>query len=42
MAIILRNAILVDLDPPGVEEGELRVDSGFIAARGRAASEPAD
>ncbi len=42
MAIILRNAILVDLDPPGVEEGELRVDGGFIAARGRAAAEPAD
>jgi len=42
MAVILRNAILVDLDPPGVEEGDLRVDGGSVAARGRAVAEPAD
>ena len=35
MAIVLKNAILVDLDPPGVEHGELHVEDGRIAARGR-------
>jgi putative selenium metabolism protein SsnA len=42
MGVVLRNAVLVDLDPPGVEEGGLRVDGGFIAARGPVAAGPAD
>lgn len=40
MAILLCNACLVDLDPPGVEEnGRLRIEEGRIAARGEAARE---
>lgn len=34
MAIVLSNALLVDLDPPRVEAGAIRVESGKIVARG--------
>jgi putative selenium metabolism protein SsnA len=34
MAIVLRNAVLADLDPPRVEVGGLRMDGGQIIARG--------
>ncbi|MGD0138199.1 MAG: amidohydrolase family protein [Tepidisphaeraceae bacterium] len=33
MAIVLRNALLADLDPIGVERGDLRIESGRIAGR---------
>ncbi|MFO0840315.1 MAG: amidohydrolase family protein [Phycisphaerae bacterium] len=36
MSMILKNALLVDLDPPRVEAAELRLDGGRIAARGAA------
>jgi putative selenium metabolism protein SsnA len=42
MSIILDNAILVDLDPPGVESESLRVDEGCIVARGSVVPGPAD
>lgn len=42
MAIVLTNAILVDLDPPAVESGELRIDKGKVLDRGRAVSREAD
>jgi putative selenium metabolism protein SsnA len=35
MAIILRNALLADLDPIGVEASDLRIDAGRIEARGK-------
>lgn len=34
MAIILTNAMIVDLDPPNVESGALRIDGPAIAERG--------
>jgi putative selenium metabolism protein SsnA len=34
MAIVLRNALLADLDPVAVEAGDLRIDGGRIVARG--------
>jgi putative selenium metabolism protein SsnA len=34
MPLVLRNAILADLDPPRVETGSLRIDAGQIVARG--------
>jgi putative selenium metabolism protein SsnA len=37
MGIVLTNAILVDIDPPRVERGSLRIEGGTIAARGEAA-----
>ena len=33
MAIVLHNALLVDLDPISVEPGELRIDGGVITER---------
>ncbi len=42
MALVLQNALLVDLDPPRVEAGGLRVDRGRIVARGGVAAGPAD
>jgi len=33
MAIVLSNALLVDLDPPRLEAGAIRIDSGKIVAR---------
>lgn len=41
MAIVLSNALLVDLDPPRVEAGAIRIDSGKIVARA-ASITPAD
>jgi putative selenium metabolism protein SsnA len=34
MGIVITNALLLDLDPPGAEPGELRIDGEHIAARG--------
>ena len=34
MGIVLKNALLVDLDPVGVEHGAIRVDGGRIVERG--------
>lgn len=42
MAVVLQNAILVDLDPPRVEQGGLRVDGGLIAERGPVVAQPVD
>ncbi|MBN1511236.1 MAG: amidohydrolase family protein [Phycisphaerae bacterium] len=42
MGVVLRHAVLVDLDPPGVQEGGLRLDGGFIASRGGVNAEPGD
>ncbi len=33
MALVLQNAVLVDLDPPRVETGGLRIAGGQIVAR---------
>ncbi len=41
MNTILRNAILVDLDPPGVGQGDLLIRDGHIAVRGSSAIDPA-
>jgi putative selenium metabolism protein SsnA len=38
MGILLENAILVDIDPPRVEAGGLRIDGGRIAERGKSVS----
>lgn len=38
MAIVLDNALLVDLDPIQVEHGSVRIDGGRIVARGPAVS----
>ena len=38
MGIVLENAILVDIDPPRVEPGSLRIDTGRIVARGKSVS----
>ena len=35
MGLVLQNAVLVDLDPPRVEAGGLRIDGGRIVARGK-------
>lgn len=46
MGIILRNAVLADIDPVAVERGDLRIEGGRIAARGAvspaAGDEPID
>lgn len=42
MAVILTNAILVDIDPPRVERGDLRIEGGKIAARGKVRVDPTD
>lgn len=43
MGILLQNALLVDLDPPGVETGTLRIEADRIAARGpQLSAEPGD
>ena len=42
MPTTFTNAILVDLDPPHVEAGELRIDGNHIAARGRTVRQPGD
>ncbi len=42
MGIVLRNAILVDIDPIAVEIGELRMDAGMIVARGKVQAHPGD
>ena len=34
MPLVLRNAVLADLDPPRVETGNLRIDAGRIVSRG--------
>lgn len=34
MGIVIQNALLVDIDPPGVQSGGLRIEGGRIAARG--------
>src|SRR5438552_1164716 len=34
IATVLQNAILVDIDPPNVETGDLRMDGGRIVERG--------
>ena len=34
MAIVLRNALLADIDPISVASGELRIEDGLIAERG--------
>lgn len=41
MAILFTNALLVDLDPPRVEAGELRIEGGLVAARGTTVSREA-
>jgi putative selenium metabolism protein SsnA len=42
MAIVLRNALLADLDPIGVEAGDLRIESGRIAGRGNVMANAGD
>ena len=42
MALVLQNAVLVDLDPPRVEAGGLRIDGGQIVARGDVTKAPGD
>jgi len=42
MGIVLRNALLADIDPIGVEAGDLRVDGGRIVARGTIAPAAGD
>jgi putative selenium metabolism protein SsnA len=42
MAIVLRNGILVDLDPIGVESADLRIEDGRITARGKVKAELRD
>ena len=42
MSIVLHNAILVDLDPPGVESGGLYIEGERIVARGSVTSLAAD
>jgi len=41
MGIILTNALLVDIDPPGVELGSLQINEGCIVARGASVTERA-
>ena len=43
MGTVLRDAILADIDPPGVETSDLRLDGGQIVARGPlVAAQPGD
>jgi putative selenium metabolism protein SsnA len=42
MGIVLRNAVLVDIDPIAVQPGELRIDGGKIVARGNVQAHPGD
>ena len=42
MALVLRNALLVDLDPINVERADLRIEAGKIVARGKVATGAAD
>ncbi|HEY3245772.1 MAG TPA: amidohydrolase family protein [Phycisphaerae bacterium] len=43
MSIVLQNALLVDIDPPRVERGALRIGGSQIVQRGaRVASQPGD
>lgn len=42
MPILLTNAILVDIDPVGVEHGSLRLTDGLISARGNLSPAPDD
>jgi putative selenium metabolism protein SsnA len=42
MALVLTNAILLDLDPIGVERASLRLDGGIITARGTIEPGPGD
>lgn len=42
MSLLLSNALLVDMDPPRVEAGSLRLDGGRIAARAAALDAKSD
>jgi putative selenium metabolism protein SsnA len=42
MGTVLKNAMLVDIDPPKVESGALRVEGGRIAERGAQVARSAD
>ncbi len=42
MGTVLTNAILVDLDPPNVEPGSLRIDGSRIVSRGAVEPGPSD
>lgn len=42
MSILLTNAILLDLDPIGVESADLRLDGGLIAQRGKLQPSPGE
>ncbi len=42
MGIVIRNALLVDLDPVCVEKGDLRIDGDRIATRGAVQAPPTD
>ncbi|MBI5764366.1 MAG: amidohydrolase family protein [Planctomycetes bacterium] len=42
MSLVLKNALLCDIDPIGVEAGDLRIDAGLIAERGRVATTAGD
>jgi putative selenium metabolism protein SsnA len=42
MAIVLQNALLVEIDPVAVEHGSLRIEGNTIAARGSAPSQLGD
>src|SRR5215831_8816610 len=42
MGIVLRNAVLADLDPPRVEVGSLRIDGDQIVDRGNVSAASGD
>ncbi|HZZ44013.1 MAG TPA: amidohydrolase family protein, partial [Tepidisphaeraceae bacterium] len=42
MGIVLRNALLLDIDPIFVEAGDLRVEGGKIVERGKVEAKPGD
>ncbi len=42
MSLVLKNALLCDIDPIGVEAGDLRIDAGLIAERGHVATAAGD
>src|SRR5437764_4604059 len=42
MGTLLRNAMLVDLDPVRVEAGDIRIENGKMAARGNLSADPSD
>lgn len=42
MSLVLKNALLCDIDPIGVEVGDLRIDAGLIAERGHVATAAGD